>query len=133
MLLRRTFSIAPEAAFLVLSYLTHPTGMGRSYRNPAVLREMINPRTAASLYELAFSLDVEADARAIRLPALVLHRTQSSAVPIALGRAVAMAINGASFVELPGSGHNPWDHDVEDYVELLQNFVKHSVKPSNRD
>jgi pimeloyl-ACP methyl ester carboxylesterase len=127
MLLRRGFATVPEFAFLVLAYLTNSSAVGRSYRNPATLREMIEPGAAASLYELAFATDVVESARRLRAPALVLHRNRSAAVPIALGREVAKAIPGSTFVELSGAGHNPWDQATEDYVALIHDFVEKST------
>ncbi|HJU41338.1 MAG TPA: alpha/beta fold hydrolase [Vicinamibacterales bacterium] len=123
MLLRRAFATVPELAFLVLSYLTSSTAVGRSYRSPHIVRESIEPRTAAALYELAFSIDVERTARQIAVPTLVLHRTESTAIPVKMGREVAHAIPHSTFVELPGSGHNPWDQDSDEYVKLIRDFV----------
>jgi pimeloyl-ACP methyl ester carboxylesterase len=123
MLLRRAFATVPELAFLVLSYLTSSAAVGRSYRSPHVVRESIEPKTAAALYELAFSIDVEDSAGQITAPTLVLHRTASTAVPVKMGRDVARAIPHSTFVELPGSGHNPWDQDSDEYVELIRGFI----------
>jgi pimeloyl-ACP methyl ester carboxylesterase len=127
LLLRRAFVAFPEAAFLVLTYLSNPSAVGRGYRNPGVVRDMISPRTAAALYDVAFSIDVEHSARQLAAPTLVLHTIGSTAVPIALGREVAMAIRGAAFVELPGDGINPWDHDPRTYAGLLRSFVQRAV------
>jgi pimeloyl-ACP methyl ester carboxylesterase len=123
LLLRRAFATVPDLAFLVLSYLTSSSAVGRSYRSPHMVRESIEPKTAAALYELAFSIDVERTAREIVVPTLVLHRTASTAVPVAMGREVARAIPHSTFVELPGSGHNPWDQDSDEYVKLIRDFV----------
>ena len=124
MLLRRAFATVPDLTFLVLSYLTSSSTVGRSYRSPHVVRESIEPKTAAALYELAFSIDVERAARQIAVPTLVLHRSASTAVPLELGREVARAIPHSTFVELPGSGHNPWDQDSDEYVKLIRDFVR---------
>jgi pimeloyl-ACP methyl ester carboxylesterase len=123
LLLRRAFATVPEFAFLVLSYLTSSSAVGRSYRNPTVVRESIEPQTAAALYELAFSIDIERAATQITVPTMVLHRSASTAIPIEMGRDVARAIPGSVFVELPGSGHNPWDQNCDGYVDLIRDFV----------
>ena len=68
MLLRRAFATVPELAFLVLSYLTSSSAVGRSYRSPQLVRESIEPKTAAVLYDMAFSIDVEREASQIIVP-----------------------------------------------------------------
>jgi pimeloyl-ACP methyl ester carboxylesterase/predicted Ser/Thr protein kinase len=127
LLLRRGFASVPEFAFLVLSYLTNSSAVGQSYRSPRTLRDSIDPKTAASLYELAFTIDVEQSARQIKVPTLVLHRSGSTAVPIALGREVARSIPVATFRELPGTGHNPWDEDTNEYIALVREFVNSTL------
>jgi pimeloyl-ACP methyl ester carboxylesterase len=124
LLLRKGLETLPDAAFVILSYLTNPGSVGRSYRNPAIAREMIDASTAAALYDLAFQIDVTAAARKITAPCLILHRSNSSAVPIALGRELAGLIAHSQFIELPGSGHNPWDDDPQPALGAISDFLR---------
>jgi serine/threonine protein kinase len=128
MLLIKGLQTLPEAAFLILSYLTSPTTVGLSYRNPQVAKEMISPATAAALYDLAFRIDVTASAARITAPTLILHRTKSSAVPVECGRELARLIPGAQLLELPGSGHNPWDEDPLTVLRIISDFL--AVSPT---
>jgi pimeloyl-ACP methyl ester carboxylesterase/tRNA A-37 threonylcarbamoyl transferase component Bud32 len=128
MLLRKGLQTIPDAAFLILSYLTSPTTVGRGYRNPQVAREMISPATAAALYDLAFRIDVTDSARRVTAPTLIMHRTRSAAVPIERGRELAQLIRTSQFLELPGSGHNPWDEDPLTVLRIISDFL---AEPAN--
>jgi pimeloyl-ACP methyl ester carboxylesterase/DNA-binding CsgD family transcriptional regulator len=79
-------------------------------------REAATAETAAALLDLAYRLDVRAHLPLVRQPALVVHRRGDRAVPFRLGREVAAAIPGATFVPLPGSAHFPWHDDIDSVV-----------------
>jgi pimeloyl-ACP methyl ester carboxylesterase len=128
LLLRKGLQTVPDAAFLILSYLTSPSSVGRGYRSPQVAKEMIAPATAAALYDLAFRIDVTDSARRITVPTLIMHRIMSSAVPIECGRDLAQLITTSQFLELPGSGHNPWDEDPETVLRILSDFLAESAE-----
>ena len=130
LLLRKGLQTLPEAAFLILSYLTSPRAVGTTYRSPAVAREMIDPATAATLYDLAFQVDVSAAAGLLTLPCLILHRTHSSAVPVGLGRTLASLIKHSQFIELSGSGHNPWDDDPRVALSVISEFLRDHEMPT---
>jgi class 3 adenylate cyclase/pimeloyl-ACP methyl ester carboxylesterase len=70
---------------------------------------------------------LEADARsilpAVHRPTLVLHRTGYRLFPVAQGRYFADHIEGARFVEIPGSdGPLPWEH-ADLVVDLIEEFI----------
>jgi pimeloyl-ACP methyl ester carboxylesterase len=50
---------------------------------------------------------------AIRVPTLVLHRTNELLVEVDCGRFMARCIPAAKYVELPGVDHLPWHIDIE--------------------
>ncbi|MGX9788861.1 alpha/beta fold hydrolase [Mycobacterium sp. MMS18-G62] len=83
-------------------------------------REATNAETAAALLELVYRLDVRAHLPLVRVPALVIHRRDDRAVPYRLGREVAAAIPGATFIPLRGSAHFPWHGDVDSVVSACQ-------------
>ena len=64
--------------------------------------------------EQFFHIDTETDIRdllpSIRVPCLVVHRSEDRAMPIEHGRYLAEHIPGAQLVELPGAAH-AWDAD----------------------
>jgi pimeloyl-ACP methyl ester carboxylesterase/DNA-binding CsgD family transcriptional regulator len=83
-------------------------------------REAATAETAAALLALVYRLDVRAQLPLVRQPALVVHRRDDRAVPYRLGREVAAAIPGATFVPLPGSAHFPWHGDVDSVIRACR-------------
>jgi class 3 adenylate cyclase len=68
-------------------------------------------------------IDVRSVLGAIRVPTLIIHRTEELVVPVALARHLAAEIRGARLVELPGVDHPPWIGDVEPVLDELEEFV----------
>jgi pimeloyl-ACP methyl ester carboxylesterase/DNA-binding CsgD family transcriptional regulator len=92
-------------------------------------RESATAETAAALLELVYRLDVRAHLPAVRTPTLVVHRRDDRAVPSRLGREVAAAIPGATFIPLAGSAHFPWHGDVDSVVRACREALA-PVPPS---
>jgi pimeloyl-ACP methyl ester carboxylesterase/DNA-binding CsgD family transcriptional regulator len=97
-------------------------------------REAATAETAAALLELVYRLDVRPQLAAVQAPTLVVHRRNDRAVPYRLGRQVAAAIPGATFVPLQGSAHFPWHDDADSVVracrEALAPMTSSPVSPS---
>jgi pimeloyl-ACP methyl ester carboxylesterase/DNA-binding CsgD family transcriptional regulator len=83
-------------------------------------RESATAETAAALLRLVYRLDVRAHLPLVRAPATVVHRRDDRAVPYRLGREVAAAIPGATFIPLQGSSHFPWHGDVDSVVRACR-------------
>jgi pimeloyl-ACP methyl ester carboxylesterase/DNA-binding CsgD family transcriptional regulator len=83
-------------------------------------REAASAETAAALLGLVYRVDVRAQLPLVRQPALVVHRREDRAMPYRLGREVAAAIPGATFIPLPGSAHFPWHGDVDSVVRACR-------------
>ena len=83
-------------------------------------REAADAATAAALLGLVYRLDVRAHLPLVRRPTLVVHRRDDRAVPYRLGREVAAAIPGATFIPLQGSAHFPWHGDVDSVVRACR-------------
>jgi pimeloyl-ACP methyl ester carboxylesterase len=66
------------------------------------------------------------DVRRIAVPTLVLHGTDDPLFPVEHGRALAAAIPDASFVELPGTGHETPPPPTWDLV--VRTLVSHSQR-----
>lgn len=83
-------------------------------------REAASAETAAAVLDLVYRLDVRAHLPLVRRPVLVVHRRDDRAVPYRLGREVAAAIPGATFIPLQGSAHFPWLGDVDSVVRACR-------------
>jgi pimeloyl-ACP methyl ester carboxylesterase/DNA-binding CsgD family transcriptional regulator len=83
-------------------------------------RESATAETAAALLRLVYRLDVRACLPLVRQPAMVVHRRDDRAVPYRLGREVAAAIPGATFIPLQGISHFPWHGDVDSVVRACR-------------
>jgi pimeloyl-ACP methyl ester carboxylesterase/DNA-binding CsgD family transcriptional regulator len=83
-------------------------------------RAAATAETAAALLDLVYRLDVREQLPLIRMPTTVVHRRDDRAVPYQLGRAVAAAIPGATFIPLQGSAHFPWHDDVDSVVRACR-------------
>ena len=66
---------------------------------------------------------------AVRVPALILHRADDTAVPSSSARRVASRIPGARLVELPGSDHLPYVGDADAVVEATRQFLAGQAEP----
>jgi pimeloyl-ACP methyl ester carboxylesterase/DNA-binding CsgD family transcriptional regulator len=86
-------------------------------------REAADAETAAALLGFVYRLDVRAQLPLVRAPVLVVHRRGDRAVPYRLGREVAAAIPGATFVPLHGSAHFPWHGDVDSVVRACRQVL----------
>ncbi|MET0703253.1 MAG: alpha/beta fold hydrolase [Mycobacterium sp.] len=83
-------------------------------------RESASAETAAALLRLVYRLDVRDRLPLLRPPAVVVHRRDDRAVPYRLGREVAAAIPGATFIPLQGSSHFPWHGDVDSVINACR-------------
>jgi hypothetical protein len=60
---------------------------------------------------------------AIRVPTLIVHRTDDRLLAIDEGRYVARRIPGATLVELPGEDHLPFVGDQDAIVDAVERFL----------
>jgi pimeloyl-ACP methyl ester carboxylesterase len=70
---------------------------------------------------------------AVRVPTLVLHRANDTAVPSSSARRVASRIPGARLAELPGSDHLPSVGDADAVVEAIRQFLAGQADPAPGD
>jgi len=92
-------------------------------------RESATAETAAALLRLVYRLDVRTCLPLIRQPATVVHRRDDRAVPYQLGREVAAAIPGATFIPLQGTSHFPWHGDVDSVVRACRQALAPQQPP----
>jgi class 3 adenylate cyclase len=88
-----------------------------------LLRSGSSPSSTSSLMSLYKELDVREAMPLIAAPALVMHRTEDVAVPLALGRYIADHIDGARFVEVPGRDHLFWTENADAVIDEIQEFL----------
>ncbi|WP_445165405.1 alpha/beta fold hydrolase [Mycolicibacterium sp. Dal123E01] len=86
-------------------------------------RESSTAETAAALLDMVYRLDVRTHLSLVRSPTTVVHRRDDRAVPYRLGREVAAAIPGATFIPLQGHSHFPWHGDVDSVVRACRQGV----------
>lgn len=60
---------------------------------------------------------------AIRVPTLIIHKTDDTTVAVEGGRTLARAIPNARLFEMPGTDHLPWADDHEVYVRQIEQFL----------
>ncbi|MGZ4139889.1 MAG: adenylate/guanylate cyclase domain-containing protein [Actinomycetota bacterium] len=92
-------------------------------------RLVATPGAYEELAQIFTPLDVRQVLPHIQAPTLVLHRAGDRIVNSAQGRAVAEAIHGARFVELPGEDHIPFLGNTDVLVDEVEEFLT-GVRPA---
>ncbi len=96
------------------------------------LRSGASPGAAVALTQMNAEIDVRNVLASIRVPSLVIHRSDDQCLKVEEGRFVADLIPGAKFVELPGNDHLPFVGDQDailDHVEEFLTGVRHTLEP----
>jgi len=88
-----------------------------------------SPTAAVALARMNAAIDVRSVLAAIRVPTLVLHRSNDARVKLAGGRYLAEKIRGARLVEMPGRDHPVWTGDVDRVVDEIEEFLT-GVRPA---
>jgi pimeloyl-ACP methyl ester carboxylesterase len=97
-----------------------------------LMRAAASPAAAVALYRMNIEIDVRHVLPAIRVPALLLHRTGDRVMDIGGSRYMAQRIPGARLAELSGDDHLYWLGDWEAIVGETEEFltgVRHAVEP----
>ncbi len=81
-----------------------------------------SPGAIEMLARMNAEIDVRDVLPTIRVPTLVLHRSEDH-LPIAAARWMAAQIPGARFQELPGGPHWPWYGDSEPILREIESFA----------
>src|SRR5690242_127010 len=96
------------------------------------LRMGASPGAAVALTQMNAEIDVRNVLPSIRVPSLVIHRSQDQCLKVDEGRFVAQRIPGAKFVELPGNDHLPFVGDQDAILDEVEEFltgVRHRTEP----
>ena len=83
-----------------------------------------SPATATALMRMNSQINISDIVSTIRVPTLVIHRTEDATISVEGGRYLAKHIPGARYIELPGKDHLPWVGDnameiADDVEEFL--------------
>src|SRR4051812_25249393 len=87
-------------------------------------RRSVSPRAALALAHMNTSIDVRHVLPAIKVPTLVLHRTNDGDCNVEEGRYIAGHIPGAKFTELPGSDHLIYVGDQDSLFREIETFIE---------
>jgi pimeloyl-ACP methyl ester carboxylesterase len=82
-----------------------------------------SPTAAIMLMRMNSQIDVRHVLPAIRVPTLVLHRSGDTRVNVEGGRYLAANIQGAKYVEFPGSDHVMWADSVDPFADEIEEFL----------
>jgi pimeloyl-ACP methyl ester carboxylesterase/DNA-binding winged helix-turn-helix (wHTH) protein len=96
------------------------------------LRMGASPGAALALTQMNAEIDVRQVLPSIRVPTLVIHRTDDQCLKVEEGRYVAERIPGARYVELPGRDHLPFVGDQDSILDEVEEFltgVRHTMEP----
>jgi pimeloyl-ACP methyl ester carboxylesterase/DNA-binding winged helix-turn-helix (wHTH) protein len=88
------------------------------------LRMGASPGAALALTQMNADIDVRHLLPAVRVPTLIIHRTDDRCLTIDEGRYVADHIPGAQLVELPGDDHLPFVGDQEAILTAIEQFLE---------
>ncbi|MGI8927016.1 MAG: adenylate/guanylate cyclase domain-containing protein [Tepidiformaceae bacterium] len=82
-----------------------------------------SPGAAIALVRMNAEIDIRNLVPLIRVPTLILHRTDDAVVPVEQGRYLAGNIPGARWVELPGGDHLPYFGDSASILAEVESFL----------
>ena len=87
-----------------------------------------SPAGAIALARMNGQIDVRDVLSTVRVPTLVIHRDHDPRVKVAGGRYLAAHIQGAKYVEIPGTDHPIWVGDTDRVVDEIEEFLT-GVRP----
>jgi pimeloyl-ACP methyl ester carboxylesterase/DNA-binding CsgD family transcriptional regulator len=93
------------------------------------LRMSASPGAATALTRMNMQIDIRHILPAIRVPTLIIHRTDDRLVPAAGSRSMAERIPSARYVELPGDDHLPFVGDQDAVLDEVEHFLT-GVRPA---
>jgi pimeloyl-ACP methyl ester carboxylesterase/class 3 adenylate cyclase len=94
-------------------------------------RQAASPGAAVALMRMTCEIDARAILAAIRVPTLILHRSEDRMIPVEHAYYLARRIPGAKFVELPGQDHFFFTGDADAYLDQIEEFLtgeRHAVE-----
>jgi class 3 adenylate cyclase len=96
-------------------------------------RRSASPGAAAALLRMNTEIDIRDLLPTIRVPTLIIHRTNDRDTQVDEGRWIAERVPGARFVELPGEDHLPWVGDQDSLLDEVERFVTGALGAHEHD
>ena len=137
--------MGPDKKEQFLDYVEHAWGTGGSlpFFAPSRANDPIfqrwwgrferlgaSPAAAKSLVLMNMQIDISDILSTIRVPTLVIHRTEDVLIKVEGGRYLAQNIPGARYMELPGKDHLPFVGDNADEIsDAIEEFLTGSRPP----
>ena len=90
---------------------------------PRYFRLSSSPGAALALARMNTQVDIRRILPSIRVPTLILHRTDDLDINVGGARWMAGQIPGAKYVELPGVDHIPWVGDQDAILDEIEEFL----------
>ena len=88
-----------------------------------------NPSAAIKLMKMNSQIDITEILPSIRVPTLVIHRTDDVTIDVEGGRLLGQRIKNAKYVELPGIDHLPFvGYNADQIVNEIEEFLTGSKK-----
>ena len=88
------------------------------------LRMGASPGAAVALTKMNAEIDVRNVLPSIRVPTLVIHRSDDRCLKVEEGRFVASKISNCKFVELDGPDHLPFVGDQDSILDEIESFTR---------
>jgi pimeloyl-ACP methyl ester carboxylesterase len=89
-----------------------------------------SPAAASALMRMNSQIDISGILPTIRVPTLVIHRTEDVTINVEGGRYLAEHIPGARYLELPGTDHIPFVGDNADEIaDAIEEFLTGARAP----
>lgn len=102
----------------------------QAYRNWWARRERAaaSPSTAVALMKMNSEIDISGILSAVRVPTLVIHRSDDGVIDITGGQTLATQISNAQFFKSQGEDHSPWSgDDVDTIADKIEEFLTGST------
>jgi pimeloyl-ACP methyl ester carboxylesterase len=87
------------------------------------LRMSASPGAAKTLTRMNAQIGVRAVLPLVRVPTLIVHRTDDRAMSVEGSRYMAERIDGARYVEVPGEDHLPFLGDQDQILDEVEEFL----------
>lgn len=139
----------PERLQSFFTYVEHDWGSGNSIasfapsrKNDPAFRDWwgrferlgASPSAVIKLQRMNSKIDISGILPSIRVPTLVIHRTEDPTVTVEGGRELARSIPGARLIELRGIDHPAFLGDnSEEVCDLIGEFITGSMPPPAQD
>ena len=138
-----------EAFAAFLNYIDQAWGSGGSLpffapslaNDPAAQQWMgrferlgASPAAVTALMRMNSQIEISGIVSTIRVPTLVIHRTEDVTIYVEGGRFLAKHIPGTRYIELPGKDHPPWIGDnAMEIADAIEEFLTGARAPVTID